>query len=298
MISAADANPTADAASIRVSAHRGVISRLVRQRASRVGLGVLAVLTLMAVLGPTVAPYDPYASVLARRLLPPNAAHLLGTDVLGRDILSRLLYGAGLSLATGATVVVLATVVGSWLGVVAGYVGGWIDAVVMRVIDALLCFPGLLLAIGVTAALGPGFVNTMLAIAIANVPVFAQVTRSSTLRIRELLFIEAARSSGAHDFRVILRHILPNLAGTLTVLATLRFGTAILTGASLSFLGLGAPPPTPEWGAMLNEGRVYLRTMPHVALVPGIAITLTVLACNLVGDAVRDALDPRLRHEQ
>jgi ABC-type dipeptide/oligopeptide/nickel transport system permease subunit len=280
----------------RRTTRRPVIGRLVRQPASAAGLAFLGLLLLTAILGSLAAPFDPYASVLSERLVPPSARHLLGTDALGRDILSRMLYGARLSLLTGAVVVVVSSLGGALLGILAGYAGGWLDNLIMRVVDALLCFPGILLAIGITAALGPGVFNMMIAIAISNIPAFARVTRVSTLSIRELPFAEAARGLGAGHLRIIVRHITPNLMGSVIVLATLRFGVVILTAASLSFLGLGPPPPTAEWGAMLNEGRAYLRTMPHAALIPGLAITLTILAFNLVGDAVRDALDPRLRH--
>jgi peptide/nickel transport system permease protein len=228
-------------------------------------------------------------------LTPPNREFLLGTDSLGRDVFSRIVYGSRVSLMTGTVAVTIALTVGTIIGLFAGYLGGMIDDVLMRGIDVLLAFPGLLLAIGVVAVLGPGLTNAMIAIGIARVPSFARVVRGVTLALRELDFVHASLAAGARTGRIMIRHILPNTLSSLIVLTTVNLGTALLAASSLSFLGLGAQPPTPEWGAMLSDGRLFLLVAPHVATFPGVAIALMVLGFNLLGDGLRDALDPRMK---
>jgi ABC-type dipeptide/oligopeptide/nickel transport system permease subunit len=258
--------------------------------------GVVAILlVLVALAAPHIAPYDPIHQDLANSLAGPSMAHLAGTDVHGRDIFSRIIYGTRISLRIGFLGMLLGCVGGVILGLVAGYYGGWADTIIMRLLDVQLAFPGLLVAICIIAIIGPGLENVILAVGIFSVPLFARVTRGQVLSLKQQDFILAARMMGAHDGRIILNHLLPNAVAPILVLCTLRIATAILTAASLSFLGLGAQPPTPEWGAMLSDGRAYLTIAPHVATTPGLAILITVLSFNLLGDGLRDALDPRLR---
>jgi ABC-type dipeptide/oligopeptide/nickel transport system permease subunit len=261
---------------------------------ARAGAVVVLTFIALAAVGPLIAPYDPIATALPDRLQGPGPAHWLGTDALGRDVLSRLLAGSRLSLSFGMIVGLSAVVVGVPLGTIAGYLGGLIDDVIMRVMDVLLALPGLLLAIAIVATLGPGLGNALIAVAIVSVPAFARVARASTLRTRQLLYVEGARASGCGTLRILRAHVLPNIAAPLLVLLSLRIATGLLTASSLGFLGLGAQPPEPEWGAMLSDGRAYLRVAAHVTTVPGIAIMLAVLGFNLLGDGLRDALDPRM----
>jgi peptide/nickel transport system permease protein len=224
--------------------------------------------------------------------------HLLGTDALGRDILSRLLEGARTSVAVGFLVGMLAAAVGTPIGLVAAYCGNPLDDLLMRAMDVLLALPGILLAVGIVAALGPGLTNVMLAVGIVSLPSFARVARASTLHAKEMPYVEAALNLGAGSSRIIVSHLLPNVASPLIVLFSLRVATAILTAASLGFLGLGAQPPQPEWGAMLSDGKAYLTSAPHVATAPGLAIMVVVLGFNLFGDGLRDALDPHLKESR
>jgi peptide/nickel transport system permease protein len=259
----------------------------------------LSALLLAAVVGlslaaPLLAPYSPTAADPANQLLPPSLAHPAGTDLFGRDVWSRLLWGGRLSLAAGILAVTLAALPGSLLGLLAGYSGGWLDALLMRLVDMLLAFPSLLLALALVAWLGPGLVSAALAVGLAGLPRFARLIRAATLGVRSELYIEAARVVGCRPERILLHHVAPNVRGVIIVLGSLELGYALLNIGALSFLGLGAQPPTPEWGAMLAEGRGLLRDAPWVATAPGLAITLTVLAFNLLGDALRDALDPRM----
>ena len=270
------------------------ILKIVRDRGARAGLVILAFLFLVAVAGPAIPGIEPDAQSLRQRLQPPSATFLLGTDELGRDMLSRLIHGARLSLLVGVVSVGIGLVGGTAVGLVGGYAGGSIDNVLMRLIDVMLAFPGVLLAIAIAGILGPGLFNVMVAVGISSIPLFARVSRSSVLALRQREFVVAASALGQSHLYIMLRHILPNALPSVMVLATMRMATAILAAASLSFLGLGAQPPTAEWGAMLNASRQYLRTAWWVGVFPGAAITLTVLAFNLLGDAVRDALDPRL----
>jgi glutathione transport system permease protein len=268
--------------------------RFRRERVALAAGAFVVALVAVALLAPAIVPYDPenyfdYDQLDAR----PSAAHWFGVDALGRDILSRILMGARLSLAAGVSAVAAGTVVGSLLGLVAGYFGGLADRLIMRTCDVLLAFPGILLAIGIVAILGPGMANVVVAVAVFSVPTFARLVRGDTLSLKRLTYVEAARSVGASDWTIILRHILPGTSSVVLVYFTLRIGTSIITAASLSFLGMGAQPPTPEWGAMLAEARSELAVAPHVAAFPSAAVFLTVLAFNLLGDGLRDALDPK-----
>jgi len=270
-------------------------ARLLRNPVAMAGGIVVILLIVMAIVAPYVAPFDPIHQDLASSLAGPSMKHLAGTDVHGRDIFSRIIHGTRISLRIGFLGMLLGCVGGVILGLVAGYYGGWADTIIMRLMDVQLAFPGLLVAICIIAIIGPGLENVILAVGIFSVPLFARVTRGQILSLKEQEFIVAARMMGAQDGRIMLSHLLPNAVAPLLVLCTLRIATAILTAASLSFLGLGAQPPIPEWGAMLSDGRAYLSIAPHVATTPGLAILITVLSFNLLGDGLRDALDPRLK---
>jgi len=274
---------------------RATWRQLRRNRGAVIGLVICVVFLLVALVAPLVAPYDPLGQELSRALQPPSAAHWFGTDDLGRDMLSRILVGAGVSLFMSLATVAIALVIGAAIGVVAGFLRGWWGDTLMRLIDVLQAIPGILLAIVVIAILGVGLENVIVAISIASIPVFARLAFGSTLAVRENEHVQAARSLGASSRSILVRHILPNVAAPLIVMTTLRISTVILTASGLSFLGLGAQPPTPEWGAMLSAGRSYFTSNPHVATFPGIAIMLVVLGFNMLGDGLRDALDPRLK---
>jgi len=269
--------------------------RLRRNPVAMAGGAVVVLLLALSLGAPWIAPYDPLAQDLANNLAGPSASHLLGTDTHGRDVLSRIIYGAGISLKIGFFGMLLGCLVGVTLGLVSGYRGGWVDNLIMRLVDVQLAFPGLLLALCIIAIIGPGLENVIVAVGVFSVPTFARVTRAEALSLKQRDFVLAAKMLGAGDGRIMVQHLLPNSMAPILVIATLRVGTAILTAASLSFLGLGAQPPSPEWGAMLSDGRQYLTIAPHVATFPGLAILITVLAFNLLGDGLRDALDPRLR---
>lgn len=258
------------------------------------GLFVL-LLMVVAVAAPWVVPFDAenFFDYDALNALP-SARHWFGVDSLGRDIFSRILMGARISLAAGFISVAVGAVIGTVLGLLAGYYEGWWDRIVMRISDVLFAFPGILLAIGIVAILGNGMVNVIFAVAVFSVPAFARLVRGNTLVVKNLVYIEAVRSMGASDWTIITRHIFPATLSSVVVYFTMRIGTSIITAASLSFLGLGAQPPTPEWGAMLNEARADMMSAPHIAFFPGLAIFFTVLAFNLLGDGLRDALDPKL----
>jgi glutathione transport system permease protein len=252
-------------------------------------------LVLVAVLAPWIAPFDAenffdYDNLNAG----PSLTHWLGVDSLGRDIFSRILMGARISLVAGFVSVALGAIVGTFMGLMAGYYEGWWERVTMRISDVLLAFPGMLLAIGVVAILGSSMANVVVAVAVFSVPAFARLVRGNTLSIKHMTYVEAVRSIGASDWTIITRHILPGTISPIVVYGTMRIGTSIITAASLSFLGMGAQPPTPEWGAMLSEARADMVTSPHIAIFPALAIFLTVLAFNLLGDGLRDALDPKI----
>lgn len=284
--------------SVQVARRRSTSAwrRFLRDRWAVVALALLVLVALIVVLGPSFAPYDPLQTNLSMRLKPPGTpGHPLGTDELGRDVFSRLLYGARPSIGVGFAAVAVAMLIGVPVGLVSGYVGGLFDTVVSRIVDVLLAFPYVLLAIAIVAALGPGLFNAMLAVGIAGVPYYVRIVRASALALREQEFVQASRAVGASHVWILFRHIFPNALSPLIVAATLDVGWMITAAAGLSFLGLGAQPPQPEWGVMLSDGRQYVGVAPHLALVPGAAIFLVVLALNLVGDGLRDALDPRLR---
>jgi len=288
--------------------------RLFRRKSAIVGMVILGILIVIAFTAQWIAPYDPLKSMLdvkdysgkIEKRLPPcihilgcpkdQAQHILGLDGNIRDEFSRLLYGARLSLMVGFATVTFAIVIGTVLGALAGYTGGWVDNTIMRVMDVLLAFPSLLLAIAIVTVLGPGLINALLAIGIVSIPAYARVVRASVLSVREMEYVSATRALGGDTVQILFRRILPNALTPLIVQGTLGIATAILDAAALSFLGLGAQPPTPEWGAMLGAERNQVFTAPHLVFFPGIAIALTVLSFNLLGDGLRDALDPRLAH--
>jgi len=258
------------------------------------GLGFIFFLILVAVLAPLIAPYSP-EEFTKEVLKGPSWAHPFGVDHLGRDQLSRVIYGTQISLWVGFLAVGLSLTAGTAIGVVSGYFGGWVDNIIMRAMDIMMSLPYVLLAILIAAALGPSLENGILAIGIVRVPRFARLARGSTLSVKELLYVEASRAVGSPHWRIIVKDILPNIAGPIVVYATLSLGDSILAAAVLSFLGLGAQPPTPEWGAMLNEAQQYIINAPYMSIFPGLAIFLTVLAFNLFGDGLRDILDPKSR---
>jgi peptide/nickel transport system permease protein len=269
--------------------------RLLRDRAAIAGLVVVAILIVVAILAPSIAPHPPNVQSFRIKLKPPSADHLFGTDEFGRDIFSRVLVGTRVALGVGIVPVLIALVIGVTLGLLAGYHGRWADQIVMRLVDIILAFPWLLLAIGIMAVLGPGINNVVIAVAIVYIPAFARIVRGSVLSIKEKEFVEAARAMGQPDSRIIVRHVLANAWAPIIVLSTLSIGQAIIYAAGLSFIGLGTQPPDADWGVMLSSGREYLRDAPWLGFFPGLAILITVLAFNLFGDGLRDALDPRLR---
>lgn len=269
--------------------------QLRRSRSAMIGGTVVLCLFAIALLAPWITPYDPIATNTADRMLGPSREHPFGTDRIGRDIFSRVIAGTPNSLRMGFFAIAIGASAGTLLGLIAGYYRGPLSAGILMLTDAMLAFPSILLALSIVAALGPGLNNTMIAVGISWIPGFVRITRASVLSARENVYVEAARVLGAKDRRIILRHITPNILAPVIVLCTLGVAGAILVGASLSFLGLGAQPPTPEWGAILNDGRSILRLAPWVATFPGIAIMITVLAMNLLGDGLRDALDPRMK---
>ena len=290
------AAPAAGSANGAVRSPWSEFWRKFRRQHVAVAAGVFVlVLIVLAILAPAIVPFDAenffdYDALNS----PPSAKHWLGVDPLGRDIFSRLLMGARISLTAGFVSVAVGAVLGTLLGLVAGYHEGWWDRAIMRLCDVLFAFPGILLAIAIVAILGSGMTNVIVAVSIFSIPTFARLVRGNVLSLKHLTYVEAARSIGASDVTIVLRHIFPGTISAIIVYFSMRIGTSIITAASLSFLGLGAQPPTPEWGAMLNEARADMMTAPHVALFPAIAIFLTVLAFNLLGDGLRDALDPKI----
>ena len=275
---------------------REAVRRLGRDRMALAGAIFLVLVALVSLMAPVLAPHDPIETNLSMRLAPPGTPdYPLGADELGRDMLSRLIWGGRISLLIGFSAVMVAMILGVGIGLLAGYFGGWTDSVVMRLIDILMAFPAILLAITIVASLGPGLRNAMLAVSIVGIPYYARIVRGNTLSLREQGFIQAARVIGAPKTRIMLRHVFPNTLAPLIVAATLDVGWFIMAAAGLSFLGLGAQPPTAEWGVMLSTGRQFIRNAPHLSILPGSAIFLVVLALNFLGDGLRDALDPRLR---
>jgi peptide/nickel transport system permease protein len=269
--------------------------RLFRNKLAITGMVIMGIFLLTALLAPVLAPYDPLRQELILRRRPPSQEHWFGRDDLGRDILSRIIFGARLSLQVGVLSVGFAIVIGAVIGAVASFLGGWVDSIVMRLMDIMLAFPALLLAIAIVTILGPGLLNMLYAIGIVSIPAYARIVRASVLSVKEQDYILAAHAIGVPPARLLFRNVLPNTLTPLIVQGTLGIGTAILDAAGLSFLGLGAQPPKPEWGAMLGQGRYSMFTAPHIVLFPGIAIMLTVLGFNLLGDGLRDSLDPKLR---
>lgn len=279
----------------RVRATPGLWVRLSRHRAAVLGLAVLATLLIAAVAAPWLFPEDPTEPRFERVLRPPSPEHPLGTDNLGRDLLARIVYGGRVSLLIGSLAVALSLSAGVPVGLLSGYYGGGFDLVVQRLVDLLLSFPGFLLALTLVAVLGVGVTNVVVAVGLASAPAYVRLVRAVALSVRTQAYVEAARGLGASDLRILWRHVLPNCFAPVVVQSTLQLGTAILTAAGLGFLGLGVKPPTPEWGTMLGEGQTYLFSSWYMATFPGLAIFLTVLAFNLVGDGLRDALDPRMK---
>jgi peptide/nickel transport system permease protein len=259
---------------------------------TRIGAAIVALTVLLALFGPALTPYDPAGQQLPLRLEGPTGAHLFGLDELGRDIFARVLAGARISLLVGLVVVSISSILGMCLGAVAGYFGGRVDEIISRVIDILLAFPGLLLAIALVAVLGPSLANVILALSLIGWVGYARLVRGQVLRAREFEFVQAARALGAPAPRILLRHVIPTTLPAVTVQATLGMGAAILAEAALSFLGLGVQPPTPSWGTMLNGGRAHLLDAPHLTIFPGLAIAILVLGFNFLGDGLRDVLDP------
>lgn len=266
-----------------------------RSKLALIGLAIITILVVLAIIGPAIAPYDPNDLDVRQRSLPPSISHPFGTDDRGRDVLSRVLYGARVSLQVAAIAVSISATLGVLLGAVSGYFGGWVDELIMRFTDVLFAFPGILLAIAIMGVLGPSVTNAMIALGIVYTPIFARITRASVLVIRSEVFVEAAQASGAGAPRVVVRHVMPNVVAPIIVETTLSLAFAILAEAALSFLGLGTPPPAPSWGRMLSEGRNYIQDAPWMGFFPGLAIVLSVIGFNFLGDGLRDALDPRLK---
>jgi ABC-type dipeptide/oligopeptide/nickel transport system permease subunit len=272
-----------------------LLRAVARHRLAKVGLLIIAVLGIIAIFAPVLAPYDPNHQDLYRVLAPPSRAHLLGTDNLGRDLLSRLLYGARVSLFVGIVSSLVSAALGVVVGLIAGFRGGMVDAIIMRITDAFLCFPPLIFILAMSAALGPGLQNVMLSFALFGWTAFARLVRGQVLLVRELPFIEAARSVGVPATRIMFRHILPNIVAPVLVAITIGIGSAILVESGVSFLGLGVQPPTASWGKELRVGFTYLEAAPLFSIAPGVMISLAIISFNFVGDGLRDALDPRLR---
>jgi peptide/nickel transport system permease protein len=272
-----------------------MLREVIKNRAMLVGCILILFFMIAAIFSAWLSPFDPFAQNIRFRLKPPGDPYWLGTDGYGRDILSRIIWGARISLTVGVIAVAIGASLGIVVGLVSGFFGGPIDNLLMRIIDILLVLPTILLALVVVAMLGPGIFNLMIAVGISNAPRFARVIRAEVLAVKQMVFVDAASALGASYIRLMARHILPNTFASILVLSTLRVAQAITTEASLSFLGLGVVPPTPTWGSMISDGRVYLRTSPWVAIVPGVMIMLIVMAFNLFGDGLRDLLDPKLR---
>jgi peptide/nickel transport system permease protein len=279
----------------RIEAYKAFWKRLSKNKAAVVGGFLILLFIVVSIVGPFLTTKDPTEVMVLNKLQPPSAEFWFGTDNFGRDIFTRIIHGMSLTLKVGFLSVAIGGSIGVIFGIVSGYYGGKIDTIIMRVMDVLLAFPGILLALAIVSVLGGSLQNVIIAVAVFSVPAFARIVRSSTLSVRQLEYIDAVKALGASDFRIIFKHILPNVVSPIIVQATLRIATAVLTASGLSFLGLGAQPPEPEWGAMLNDGRTYMKTAPHLMLFPGMMIAIVVLAFNIFGDGLRDALDPKMK---
>ncbi|WP_404332462.1 nickel transporter permease [Mesobacillus maritimus] len=269
------------------------LRNLSKNKAAVAGAIIVFIFAIIAIFAPYIAPQDPLHMEITNKLESPSAGHWLGTDDKGRDILSRIIYGSRISLTVGVLSTLLGATIGIVLGIVAGYYGRWVDSLLMRVCDVLLAFPGILLALAIVSVLGASTTNVIIAVAFFAVPTFARIVRGSTLSVKKLEYIDAIRAMGASDFRIIFKHILPNILSPIIVQATLYIASAIITASALSFLGMGTQPPDPEWGTMLSQGRSYIRQAPHITLFPGLVILMVVIGFNLFGDGLRDALDPK-----
>lgn len=269
--------------------------RLRKNKAAVIGLIILVILVLVALFADVIAPFDFTTQNLNAVLQKPNATHWFGTDNFGRDIFSRVVYGSRISLIIGFIAVGIALIIGGSMGAIAGYFGGWFDTIVMRLVDIMLAVPTILLAISIVSVLGPGITNLMIAVGVSNVPTYARVVRASVLSIKETQYIEAARAMGSRDMTIIFKHVIPNTLAPVIVQSTIGVAGAILSAAGLGFIGLGIQPPNPEWGSMLNAGRHFIRDHPHLTTYPGLAIMVTILSLNLLGDGLRDVLDPKLQ---
>lgn len=292
---AAAANTTTKVRKRKESQFSLVMKRLSKNRLAMAGLVIILILFLLAIFSPWIMPY-PYEEMnMAERFASPSLKHLCGTDEMGRDIFSRLLYGARASLSLGFLATIISTVIGMIIGSIVGYFGGAVDTVVMRLVDILQAIPGILLAIAISACLGSGFTNTIIALSIGGIPMTGRLLRGSIMGVRKMEYLEAAQTINCSVPRTIMKHILPNSISPIIVSVTMGIGNTILMAASLSYIGLGVQPPTPEWGAMLSAARTYMRDYPHMVLFPGLAIALVVLSLNMLGDGLRDALDPKLK---
>lgn len=292
----AEKNPsTVKRSSPRAEAFKTFLKRLMKNKAAVIGGIVILFIILIGAFGPLFLKVDPNAQNILNKLQPPSKEHWFGTDNFGRDIFTRIIYGTKLTLTVGFLSVIIGGVLGVVLGIVAGYYGGLMDTITMRLMDILLAFPGILLALAIVSVLGGSLINVIIAVGIFSIPAFARIVRGSTLQVKKLEYIDAVRALGASDMRIIFKHILPNILSPIIVQATMRIATAILTASGLAFLGLGAQPPTPEWGAMLSDGRTYMHNAGHMVLIPGMMIVVVVLAFNIFGDGLRDALDPKMK---
>jgi len=274
---------------------RRIVLGVLRHRGACLGLAGILFIGSVTVFAPLLAPYSPYSQDYEARFIPPSRDHWMGGDQLGRDILSRVLYGGRISLTIGFLSIGISSITGTLVGLLGGYFGRWLDLLLMRIIDALLAFPGILLALVVIASIGPGTWNVAIAVGISQIPAFARLVRGRVLSIREETYIQASHAIGCCSFRILRQHVMPNCIGTILVYATLQLGNSVFLASGLSFLGLGAQPPTPEWGLMASQGRHYLPTAWWVCVFPGLALAVVVFAVNLLGDGLRDVLDPQIR---
>lgn len=280
---------------IQTNKYKRFITSMTKRKIVVISLIVLVLMILTAIFAPLIAPFDPYAQNLRNALKPPSAEHLLGTDALGRDVLSRVIFGTRVSLLVGFTSVAIAGSIGMLLGIISGYLGGWVEAIIMRCMDVMMSIPLIILALFIGSVLGKGLENVMLAVGIGLIPSYARLTRGQVKSIKQLDYVTAGTLSGSGKFKNAFLHILPNCLSPNIVLMTMNLGTAILIEAALSFLGLGINPPMASWGAMVSDGYNHLKTLPYLSIAPGVVIMLVVLSFNIVGDALRDTLDPRLK---